>query len=162
MSPVPAPEPVATGGGGACNDERDIIIQEYATHGVNWTPTCADLEQFADPKFALPEDTHSPWGIVKSVIYVKLAYIQEIAVMGNLRVTSGYRCPHKNAGIPGSATNSRHLYGDAMDLTPPAEMWNPPTEERYNQLRNAAVQSDPAYITIWSSYSDRHLHVDYR
>lgn len=38
--------------------------------------------------------------------------------VGALGVNSGYRSPAYNAGIPGSATYSRHMYGDAYDLEP--------------------------------------------
>ncbi|MCB0394169.1 MAG: hypothetical protein KDD25_06400, partial [Bdellovibrionales bacterium] len=33
-----------------------------------------------------------------------------------LRVNSGYRSPGYNAGVPGSAKWSRHMYGDAFDI----------------------------------------------
>lgn len=34
-----------------------------------------------------------------------------------LRCNSGYRCPSHNALVPGSSKTSRHMIGDAMDLS---------------------------------------------
>lgn len=103
------------------------------------------------------------WAILsEGLLGNKLALIQEYnGCDGDCRVTSGYRCPHNNAGA-GGATNSRHMYGDAFDVTPRLENWSPPTESKYNQLRNAALQTNPSFITQWNTYSDRHLHVDWR
>lgn len=44
-------------------------------------------------------------------------YLQEMRDdIGPIRVTSGFRSPGYNAGVEGSATYSRHMYGDAFDL----------------------------------------------
>jgi len=33
-----------------------------------------------------------------------------------IRITSGYRNPHHNAGIKGASKNSQHIYGKAVDI----------------------------------------------
>lgn len=38
--------------------------------------------------------------------------------VGAIGINSGYRSPAYNAGLPGSATYSRHMYGDAYDMDP--------------------------------------------
>jgi uncharacterized protein YcbK (DUF882 family) len=39
--------------------------------------------------------------------------------MGALKINSGFRPPHWNEGVPGSAKWSRHQYGDAVDIASP-------------------------------------------
>lgn len=158
---APAPQPVDGGGGGGCGDERDVIIHEYHTYGVEWIPGCADLEAFGDHRFSQSGDTHPPWGIINGVLYNKVAEVQEYALY-ELRVTGGYRCPHKNHDLPDAAAQSRHMFGTAIDMTPPLDRYSPPTLEEYNHLRSAASQTGPRWMSEWSTYpSNRHLHADW-
>lgn len=127
------------------------IIDEYITHNVGFVPTCQDFSTNSW-NIVLSQETHGGWAINRVSLANHLANIQEYAVMGTLRVTSGYRCPHVNSNVWG-APNSRHMYGDAMDITPPLSSWSPPTQAVYNQLRTAALQEDPAFITNWDTYA---------
>jgi hypothetical protein len=161
LEPPEHPEPVDPGGEPppACGDERDTMITEYSTHNVNLSPICTTFENVAS-RFIAAGDSHGSWGIDRG-LGVWLSFIQEHSgLSGNARVTSGYRCPHRNASIAGAASQSRHMYGDALDLYPPPDY---PTDlQHYTLYRNSALQSDPGYITEWDTYADRHLHVDWR
>ena len=147
-----------------CGDGRDQLISEYKTEQVDLKPSCSDFSQFGPNEFNHSEDnTHQPWGIVKDVLFVKRAQVQEYALY-EVRLTSGYRCPHINTSMrdQGAAQQSRHMYGDALDMTPPPANWSPPTEAEFNRLYNAAIQTSPSFITNWATYTDHHLHADWR
>ncbi|MBC8071803.1 MAG: hypothetical protein IAG13_25985, partial [Deltaproteobacteria bacterium] len=58
------------------------------------------------------------WAIVQPHAVESLQVMRESA--GALLVNSGYRSPDYNAQIDGSATWSRHMYGDGFDLDPTA------------------------------------------
>jgi hypothetical protein len=152
----------ATGYGDVCPGERGALQKEYGTYQVNLSPACTDFSAYGPNEFNQSDDnTHQPWGISKDVLFVKRAQIQEYATY-QVRLTSVFRCPHINAQTQNSAPQSRHMYGDAMDMTPPLSLWSPPTEAEFNHLHDAASQTSPSFITDWTTYSDRHLHVDYR
>lgn len=59
---------------------------------------------------------------------------------GNLRVTSGYRCPIGNASLPNSAPTSNHQYGRAFDFNQRDANWEPDSLENYNTF-NAALEA---------------------
>ena len=42
--------------------------------------------------------------------------------LGELRVTSGYRCKEHNASLPNAAKNSKHVLGKAIDVLIPADV----------------------------------------
>lgn len=69
--------------------------------------------------------------------------------VGALGVNSGYRSPGYNAGIPGAATYSRHMYGDAYDLNPLAVS--------LATLENACVGQGGTLVEYGS-----HVHCDFR
>lgn len=84
-----------------------------------------DLEGAADdpdlpvaPNFVLGELVSASKGRFALLQPHLVASLQDLrdAVGGPVLVTSGYRSPGYNAGIDGSATYSRHMYGDAADL----------------------------------------------
>jgi hypothetical protein len=39
-------------------------------------------------------------------------------------ITGGYRCPHGNAGLPGSDSNSAHMHGLSMDFRSLEDVWD--------------------------------------
>lgn len=139
-----------------------LIRREYKDYSVNMMPECSQIEEWPGDRFTKSEDTHGTWGILRSVIFVRLAAIQEYAALGDMDITSGYRCPHRNALIPGAAANSRHMYGDALDMYPPAQYYTPKNEYYFDWIRNAAAQTSPYLLTEWETYADRHLHADWR
>ncbi len=69
--------------------------------------------------------------------------------VGALGVNSGYRSPAYNAGIPGSATYSRHMYGDAYDLDP--------LEVSLGTLENACTANGGMLVQY-----NTHVHCDFR
>lgn len=68
-----------------------------------------------------------------------------------LRVNSGYRSPGYNAGIPGSATYSRHTYGDAFDLAPPSGV-------SLTDLEAACSAKGASFTRLYET----HVHCDWR
>jgi hypothetical protein len=83
-----------------------------------------DLEEldpgtFLAPNFQLGELAQVDKGryaVVQVHAVVSLQALRD--QVGAINVNSGYRSPAYNAGIPGSATNSRHMFGDGFDLDP--------------------------------------------
>lgn len=69
--------------------------------------------------------------------------------VGALGVNSGYRSPAHNAATPGSATYSRHMYGDAYDLDP--------IEVGLGTLENACVGAGGQLVEYTT-----HVHCDFR
>jgi hypothetical protein len=69
--------------------------------------------------------------------------------VGALGVNSGYRSPAYNAGIPGSATYSRHMYGDAYDLDP--------IEVGLGTLESACTSAGGMLVEY-----ETHVHCDFR
>jgi hypothetical protein len=164
----PNPEPVDGGGSPGCGDERDTIIGEYSSGAMAslFVPTCNDFAtgggsshfSWGDLNQA-PGSGHPPWGIVRSILLNGLELTWFI-YGGTIAVTSGYRCPHGNS-LVSTASTSRHMWGDAADIKPGTN-WNPPNELEFSNLRGAALCAGAGYLTEWSTYTDHHLHADWR
>jgi hypothetical protein len=83
-----------------------------------------DLEEvdpgtFLAPNFQLGELAQADKGryaVVQVHAVVSLQALRD--EVGAINVNSGYRSPAYNAATPGSATNSRHMFGDGFDLDP--------------------------------------------
>ncbi|MCH9681624.1 MAG: hypothetical protein K0V04_09335 [Deltaproteobacteria bacterium] len=69
--------------------------------------------------------------------------------VGAITVNSAYRSPGYNAGIPGSAQFSRHMYGDAYDLDP--------LEVGLTTLENLCVAENGMLVEY-----NTHVHCDFR
>jgi len=92
----------------------------------NYRPPVAliDLEEvdpatWLAPNFQLVEIAQASKGryaIVQPHAIVSLQALRDS--VGPIGVNSGYRSPAYNAGLSGSATYSRHMYGDGFDLNP--------------------------------------------
>lgn len=70
--------------------------------------------------------------------------------VGILVVNSGYRSPGYNASIPGSASSSRHLYGDGFDLDP--------RQTDLDALADACDAEGAGYVEVYTT----HVHCDWR
>ena len=70
-----------------------------------------------------------------------------------LIINSGYRNPAHNASIPGAATQSRHMFGDAADIASNAGTW---------QALRAAGKSCGACVEPLRVSGPGHVHVDWR
>jgi hypothetical protein len=71
------------------------------------------------PNFAFNEikSSGNDWIKVSRELVLGLEDYREL-VGKPVSVVAGYRDPQKNAGIPGAAKNSQHMYGNACDLEP--------------------------------------------
>lgn len=71
-------------------------------------------------------------------------------------VTSGYRCPTKNANLnPPGARNSRHVYGDGVDI-------KPSVLDKCAEMSNVLQAAQLANASFTDTYSDCHVHADWR
>jgi hypothetical protein len=151
-----------------CGDERDVIIQEYLTHQVNFVPTCDDFSNGGDTDnfswaelngyFSGGNETrHYPWGIVRQVLKAGLEATRANYNRGGIRLTSGYRCPAGNSAAGSKAPQtSLHMHGRAADMKSAAHTW---TEAEFALLREAArLTNNAVELSNWDDYPDHHLH----
>jgi 3D (Asp-Asp-Asp) domain-containing protein len=69
------------------------------------------------PNFKLNEFAQASKGRYAVVQPHAIARMQQIrSALGSISINSGYRSPGYNAGIDGSATSSRHMFGDGFDF----------------------------------------------
>lgn len=105
------------------------------------------------PSFALGELMQAYKG--RYAVYSPKTVAHWQAVRGALgtavAVTSGYRSPGYNAGISGAATFSRHMYGDAADVTT-----NGATS--LSAIKNACYAEGADFVQVYTS----HVHCDWR
>lgn len=148
-----------------CGDERDVIIQEYATYNAGIIPFChAFTSAGGTQNFSWSElnqatdNTHQPWAILHDILWAGLENTRSNYNRGGIRITSGYRCPHINVGIPGSAQRSRHMYGDAADMKSGDHPWN---QDEWNRLADAAVLAGATFIKPYETDTS-HVHADWR
>lgn len=164
--PPPHPQPV-DGGGGGCGDERDTLAAEYEKFpSAGITPACTQFDGSGGSQhFTWSElnggfsngNPHSPFGMYDACALSGLEMTRSNYNRGGIRLSSGYRCPHGNNGIPGASPTSLHMRGLAADMYSYDHPW---TEDEFNRLRQAAVDTGfTAEAFTWSTYSDRHLHV---
>ncbi|MCX4241883.1 D-Ala-D-Ala carboxypeptidase family metallohydrolase [Paraliomyxa miuraensis] len=114
-----------------------------------------DLEEldpatYLAPNFQLGEIAQADKGryaVVQVHAIVSLQALRD--QVGALGVNSGYRSPAYNASVPGSATYSRHMYGDAYDLNP--------LEVGLGTLENACTSHGGMLVEYTT-----HVHCDFR
>ena len=68
-----------------------------------------------------------------------------------LTVTSGFRGPGYNKTVPGSATYSRHIYGDAADVTANGA-------KSLSQIKDACYGQGADFVKVYET----HVHCDWR
>jgi hypothetical protein len=149
------------------HDERDTNISEYHTYGVGFIPFCSAFSTGGSSQhFSWEEWTvsgyHQPWAIAAPDMFTHLEDTRSNYDRGALLITSAYRCPHKNASLPGAAQNSRHQYGDAVDLVPLNQEWG---YGEWELLSSAAQQAGATFIEPWGTgpgQTDDHVHADWR
>ncbi len=166
-TPPPPPE-------NACGDERDTIFAEYEEHGVTWRPSsCWDFTSSGGSgNFSWNElnggftngNPHRAWGLVSGNLVSGLESTRRNYGHQPIGVTSGYRCPHGNASIPGAARQSNHMKGIAADMYSADQTW---TEAEFDKLKRAARDAGGSPMTnngteiTCHTYADHHLHIDY-
>jgi len=110
-----------------------------------------NLTRMVAANFAIGEMVRPDRGQYAVVQAHAVETLQEIRDdVGALRVNSGYRSPGHNASIPGSATYSRHQYGDAFDLDP--------LDTTLGALESACNQAGASYVGVYET----HRHCDWR
>jgi hypothetical protein len=107
-----------------CGDQRDTIKQEYVTYGVMLNPQCSWFTQTAHSQyFAFAELNVNgvySWALIKQPLTVNQTQLYGLdrwrQLIGSAQTTNSvYRSPAHNASA-GGAPQSRHMYGDAVDL----------------------------------------------
>lgn len=81
---------------------------------------------------------------------------------GRMRMTSGYRCPHVNSSVPGSAQYSRHMWGDAADIVSMDQPWG---YDEWQMMRDAAYRAGASFVEPWGTgpgQTTTHCHADWR
>lgn len=151
---------------GGCNAEKDRIIEEYRRYNVNLTPACSDFTRTAHSEyFAFSElSVNSPytWALVREPLTIEKSSGYGLdklrAEYGAARiVNSAFRSPQKNASI-GGASQSRHMYGDAVDLRNVSG-----SDQEYNAMVNAANAANADYIEPISGPCQKAcVHADWR
>lgn len=150
-----------------CGDSRDQIIAEYAALGGYLSPTCSSFTQTASAAhFTFAElNVNNPysWAIIRFPLTASASASYGLerwrANAGGVPryVNSAYRPPQHNQNV-GGVPNSRHIFGDAVDLRNV-----PRTEAEYNLLRNAALDADAGYVEpLTGSCGYGCVHADWR
>lgn len=151
----------------------DALVREYADLAYlnQLRPGCSDFSSgggtthfswsvlnggFADG------NPHPPWGMVSAALKVGLeGTYSNYFNPTDIRVNSGYRCPHGNASSSvGGVPNSPHTHGTAADLW----TWSlGPTwsQSQFDVMRNAALAAGAVSSLPYNFYSDHHLHVEF-
>jgi hypothetical protein len=82
-----------------------------------------------------------------------VAHWQKIrnAIGASLYVNSGYRSPKYNSGLDGAATYSRHMFGDAADVTAKGAV-------SLNTIKSKCNAEGADYVSVYTS----HVHCDWR
>ena len=168
------------GGGGSCDDEQLEMAQEYVDYDVRERehPDCSDIEYkgAGTANFTWDElngyfqegNPHEDYG------WVQLSLKSGIQGMrddyGPLPLSSGYRCPHGNANIPGASPKSWHLEGRAADISVKSlagveDDWYEMSEADQARVRtiwfdlhDLATDSGAMDLQPFTKYDDRHYH----
>jgi len=97
------------------------LIKEYKQYGLSWNPTCSDFYQSVNDDYHfystadfMVDDQYSWFAYQHNVLYNATCVISW-AQLGIPHLNSGYRNPAFNLSVS-RARNSRHTYGDAVDL----------------------------------------------
>lgn len=151
----------------ACHDTVRTIIAEYPTYQASPQPTCADFATTGGSEhFQWPElnndwsqgNPHRPWSLIRQALLDGLESTRTNYNRGGVRLSSGYRCPHGNDGLPDAVVNSFHVHGRAADMYSADHAW---TKAEFNKLRQAALATNPSPVEVldWNYYStNHHLH----
>jgi hypothetical protein len=141
-----------------CGDARDLARYEYDSYGVRdssmappvkWRPFCEDFSQTrSSAYFAFAELN---WGDYSWALIRQPLIIGATAGYGldkwrqnyglPMTVNSAYRNPAHNAATPGSAQNSRHMFGDAVDIRVPSQ-----TVTEWQDIEDALEGAFPSFI----------------
>lgn len=162
-----------------CGGERDVMTNEYSPGvvypaGVSPKPQCSEFEQHSaghqySTHFTWGEwnggfadgNPHTEYGLIGSAVRDAVEAVRTIYGYP-IYLSSGYRCPHGNASIPGASSTSHHMRGRAADLYRWGGQGSPHwSEEEFNELKAVAEGHwpPPDESFAYDTYSDRHYHV---
>lgn len=138
--------------------EVGYIILEYANRRRwGYTGAIPDCSDFTNSLPGFPSGTWNDGGygyvILRSSVTGGAACLA--GYVGDPGVTSGYRNPARNAQI--SVANSRHVYGDAVDM----HASNEATVSYYRGV-SKDLCSNPCVEPWGLVYQNPHFHMDYR
>ncbi len=153
-----------------CHDGRDQIVAQYGQFRVGdayfppipgsnppqypqFTPNCFEFTnsaQSADFTFQAIS-TNQTWALIKYPLVapatVGYGLDDWFANYGTPRtITSGYRTPAHNSNVPGAATASRHLFGDAVDFQNVTR-----SEAELNKMNKAAKLAGADFVEVVGS-----------
>ena len=157
---------------GACGDERDDIISEYKKYKVSLTPKCDDFSQSASSSNYLFSQFNTgdySYALVRQPLITSTAsgygldtWIKYIGKVHS--INSAYRNPVHNfkpvneGGAGSTAKQSRHMFGDAVDLKNETR-----TLKEYGLLKKAASTASADYIEPWTGpCKNGCVHADWR
>lgn len=124
---------------------------QYAEPALFLDLTATSPSLMLTPHFALDELAQEWKGAYAVVQPHAVASLQAVRdQVGPIEVNSGYRSPGYNATIGGSASSSRHMYGDGFDLDP--------VEATLDELHDACWAAGAGYVGVYVS----HVHCDWR
>lgn len=140
-------------------DELDQLRQEYVDLNKNRIP---DRKEFTQEYPSLNMGDYS-WAIVNPKIIEGYRVITETFSPYRITMNCAYRNPVHNAAIPDSAKESRHIYGDALDLQIVSiGHKGSPNYEDWKVLADAARDAKPTFIEPYSQSKAGHVHADWR
>jgi len=149
----------------ACGDDRDAIIKEYFALGVTLHPVCPSFSSSVPPDslftFSQLNTSYYPdWAILLNSLYTGIRVTQS-NYGSTLTPTSGYRDPRKEKdidtqqGVRNWTVNSRHEYGDAIDLG------TGNSQTKFNSIRSAGLKAGACAEPVGQSGLN-HVHLDWR
>jgi hypothetical protein len=131
------------------------LIAQYPVHGVSWTPSCGDFTQTSAATYFSFAELKSPdadWAILTSSVTAGLDAIRS-GRGSALTLSRAYSTPAHNSEIS-TASNSRHVYGDAGDIqTGSQAMWS----EVSQLAKGTGACVEPQLQSTLS-----HVHADWR
>ena len=103
---------------------------------------------------------HTPfetYAVINPLILKKIFLIEKKIKKGGIVITSGHRTPHYNNSLDGSAKNSRHLYGTAVDIIPVDGL----TKKELRKIIRTVEKENPSLKGYNKTYA-AHVHTDVR
>jgi len=143
--------------GAGCDADRQKLLDEYVKAGVKHIPTCAD---FTNDVHTIHFSFHAlnsgdyKWAIITDALLTGSECIyQHLPPAKKMQVNSGYRNPLHNASIDGSAKESQHIYGKAVDMQTSKSSW----DEYSKASKSCNACREPSGLSGWG-----HVHADWR
>lgn len=158
---------------GTCAPEIEAIRFQYVQRDLSFWPSCS---QFTNEVPVPSSYTFNNWKSKSGENYAILDPFMvsniecAIGYFGSVPgFSEGYRTPNYNATFTSPAWNSRHLYGDAVDLIVNTKA----TWDRFlvsvlepacnpERVEEPLPWHRPACVEPWEDDPDGHIHVDYR